>query len=84
VVLARSGLSIEVVPGQTVLDAVLAAGVGARYTCREGICGECETTVLEGVPDHRDEVLSEQERAANGSMMICCSGCRSGRLVLDL
>ncbi|MFT4248093.1 MAG: PDR/VanB family oxidoreductase [Pseudomonas sp.] len=84
VVLARSGLSIEVTTGQTVLDAVLAAGVSARYTCREGICGECETVVLEGVPDHRDEVLSEQERAANGSMMICCSGCRSGRLVLDL
>lgn len=83
-VLARSGLSIEMVPGQTVLDAVLAAGVAVRSTCREGLCGDCETGVLDGEPDHRDDVLSEQEHAANTTMMICCSGCKGSRLVLDL
>ncbi len=84
VVLARSGRSVQVAPGQTVLDALLAAGVAARSTCREGVCGDCEVAVLDGEPDHRDEVLSAQERAANASMMICCSGCKGSRLVLDL
>lgn len=84
VVLARSGQQVRVSPGQTILDALESAGVRAAYTCREGICGDCEVAVLEGTPDHRDDVLTEAERAGNGSMMICCSGCRGARLVLDL
>jgi ferredoxin len=50
----------------------------------EGICGACETKVIEGTPDHRDVVLTEAERQASKTMMICCSGCKSERLVLDL
>jgi vanillate O-demethylase ferredoxin subunit len=50
----------------------------------EGVCASCETRVLEGVPDHRDLVLSKEERAANKTMMICCSGSKGERLVLDL
>ncbi|WP_210538903.1 PDR/VanB family oxidoreductase [Pseudoxanthomonas spadix] len=84
VVLARSGRQVEVSPGQTVLDALEGAGVQVDYTCREGICGDCEVAVLEGTPDHRDDVLTEDERAANATMMICCSGCKGARLVLDL
>ena len=42
------------------------------------------TTVLEGQPDHRDDYLTEEEKAANKCIMICCSGSRSARLVLDL
>jgi ferredoxin len=53
-------------------------------SCEEGICGSCETTVLEGLPDHRDSVLTEAERARNKTMMVCVGGCRSERLVLDL
>jgi hypothetical protein len=48
------------------------------------VCGACETSVLDGVPEHRDLVLGEPERALNRTMMICCSGCKGDRLVLDL
>lgn len=84
VVLARSGRNVRVMEGQTILAALEASGIRIRHTCREGICGDCEVAVLEGVPDHRDDVLSDAERAANRSMMICCSGCVGERLVLDL
>ncbi|MEG3063960.1 MAG: 2Fe-2S iron-sulfur cluster binding domain-containing protein, partial [Comamonas sp.] len=53
-------------------------------SCEEGLCGACETLVLEGLPDHRDSVLTEAERQASQLMMICVSGCKSRRLVLDL
>jgi tetrachlorobenzoquinone reductase len=84
VVLAKSGKTIAVPPGKTILDAVLDAGIDAPYACMEGVCGTCETKVIEGEPDHRDLVLSQEERAASKTMMICCSGCNSARLVLDL
>jgi vanillate O-demethylase ferredoxin subunit len=84
VVLARSGRSVFVAPGSTILDTLLDAGVSVASSCLEGVCGTCETAVLDGVPDHRDSVLTEAERAANRTMMICCSGCRGDRLVLDL
>ena len=54
------------------------------FSCREGVCGTCETKVIEGEPDHRDSVLTTAERAENGSMMICVSRARSPELVLDL
>jgi tetrachlorobenzoquinone reductase len=60
------------------------AGIIPSYSCKEGICGACETKVLAGEVDHRDSILTQQERAANKSMMICVSGCRSNLLVLDL
>ena len=82
--LARAGRTIAVPPGHTILEALEDAGVVAPYSCREGVCGTCETVVLEGVPDHRDSVLSERERAANRTMLICCSGSKTDQLVLDL
>jgi ferredoxin-NADP reductase len=84
VVLARSGRTVHVPEHSTILDALHAAGVEVAHSCLEGVCGTCETKVLEGIPDHRDMVLTAQERAANRSMMICCSGSKSARLVLDL
>ncbi|MGW0207980.1 PDR/VanB family oxidoreductase [Streptomyces sp. NPDC003233] len=84
VVLARSGRTVTVPPGVSVLDAVRAAGVQVLYSCAEGTCGTCETDVLEGAPDHRDSVLTEEERSAGDTMMICVSRCRGARLVLDL
>jgi ferredoxin len=50
----------------------------------EGICGTCETAVLEGSPDHRDSVLDDDEKAENDCMMICVSRSLSEKLVLDL
>lgn len=82
--LARSGKTLEVADGTTILETVLDAGIEVPHSCMEGVCASCETRVLEGVPDHRDLVLTRQEREANRTMMICCSGSKSGRLVLDL
>jgi ferredoxin-NADP reductase len=84
VILAKSGREIDVLPGKTILDALNDAGIVTPYSCAEGVCGTCETFVLEGIPDHRDQILTEAEKTSNRKMMICCSGSKSGRLVLDL
>jgi vanillate O-demethylase ferredoxin subunit len=82
--LARSKQTIAVQPGQTILDALLAAGITVNYACSEGVCGTCETRVIEGVPDHRDLFLSKEEQEANKTIMVCCSGSKSSTLVLDI
>jgi tetrachlorobenzoquinone reductase len=82
--LARSKKLIEVAPGATLLDSLLSAGVDVEHSCMEGICGSCETRVISGCPDHRDSVLSASERASNTVMMVCVSGCKGEKLVLDL
>ncbi|MCE4054798.1 PDR/VanB family oxidoreductase [Pseudomonas sp. Au-Pse12] len=82
--LKKSGRTLAVDPAQSLLDVLLEAGCDIDHSCREGVCGSCETRVLEGEVDHRDGVLSKAERAANRSMMVCVSGCKSQRLVLDL
>ncbi|MFJ1968333.1 PDR/VanB family oxidoreductase [Streptomyces sp. NPDC087903] len=84
VVLERSGRTLTVAPDVSVLDTVRAAGVEVLFSCTEGTCGTCETDVLEGAPDHRDSVLSDEEREAGETMLICVSRCRGKRLVLDL
>ena len=82
--LARTQKEFLIPPGQSILQVLRDAGLNLRYSCEEGVCGECETAVISGTPDHRDSILTPRERAANKTMMICCGGCRSGRLVLDL
>ena len=75
--------AVFVKTGETILDALRGAGVDAPFSCTEGVCGSCEMRVLEGIPDHRDMVLTDAERVSNRSMMICCSGAKSETLVLD-
>lgn len=82
--LARSKRSVTVPAGKSLLDALLESGLNVQHSCREGICGACETAVIDGIPLHRDSVLSKSERAANATMMVCVSGCQGQRLVLDL
>ena len=82
--LKRQGKSFHVPVGASILDTLLANGVYVAHSCKEGVCGSCETRVLEGVPEHFDNVLSRRERESNEVMMVCCSGCSSGRLVLDI
>jgi len=60
------------------------AGCDPLYDCKRGECGVCQVTVLEGVPDHRDYYLSDDERAAGKVMQICISRSLGDRLVLDL
>jgi tetrachlorobenzoquinone reductase len=84
VVLARSKKELWVPPDQTILATLLENGIEVSRSCLEGVCGTCETVVLEGTPDHRDKVLSARERASNTKMMICCSGSIGDRLVLDI
>jgi vanillate O-demethylase ferredoxin subunit len=82
--LARSGQTIEVCSGESILDALLKRGIDAPYSCLEGVCSSCETRVISGIPDHRDLILSKEEREANDRMLICCSRSKSATLVLDL
>jgi tetrachlorobenzoquinone reductase len=82
--LARSNMTLVIPEGQSILDAALEAGLEPEYSCTSGTCGSCVTTVLDGEPDHRDYFLTDQEKAPGDRMMICCSGCRIGPLVLDL
>lgn len=84
VVLASSGRTIYVPADKTILQTLLDQGLSIARACQEGVCGTCETGVLDGVPDHRDAVLSPREKRANTRMMICVSGCHGDRLVLDL
>ncbi len=82
--LRASGRTVVVQPDVSILDALAEAGLPTVSSCNEGTCGTCETTVLEGVPDHRDSVLEEIEREANDCMLICVSRACTAKLVLDL
>jgi ferredoxin-NADP reductase len=84
VVLKRSGHILEVPPGRSVLEVVRTVVPSVEFSCSEGICGSCEIAVLEGEVDHRDGLLTEDERESNATMMICVSRARADRLVLDL
>jgi ferredoxin len=81
--LGYGGSVIKVGPDVSILQAVLAAGADVMYSCQEGTCGSCETTVLDGVVSHRDSLLSATERAT-GAMLICVSRAAGSRLVLDI
>ncbi|MEU3208266.1 PDR/VanB family oxidoreductase [Streptomyces cyaneofuscatus] len=80
--LHRSGRTVQVAAGQSVLAAVREELPHVSYSCEQGFCGTCHQRVLEGEIDHRDELLTDDER--RDSMLICVSRCRGGRLVLDL
>ena len=82
--LARSGEEHFIPEGQKILEVLYQAGVDVDYSCELGICGECVTRIISGIPEHHDSVLSEEEQAANEKVMICCCGCKTERLVLDM
>ena len=82
--LARSGVEYFIPEGETILNVLLDAGIDIDYSCELGICGACEQRVISGIPEHRDSILSEEEQAENKRVMICCAGCKTDRLVLDL
>ncbi|MEU0071544.1 PDR/VanB family oxidoreductase [Streptomyces sp. NPDC006332] len=81
--LAKSGGEYEIKEGENILDVLLAGGVDAPYSCQQGICGECVVRVLAGEPDHRDDILTDRERA-DGLFTTCSSRAHSPVLELDL
>lgn len=82
--LQRSGKTIHVAAGVSILDAVLAAGIDAPQGCRSGQCGACAVDVLDGKPDHRDVALNDADRLLFDRMCICVSRAKGARLVIDL
>lgn len=82
--LAGSGRVLPVPAEGTVLETLEDAGVDVLSSCRAGTCGTCETGVLAGEVDHRDGLLTAEERAAHDTMFVCVSRAAGPRLVLDL
>ncbi|HWD05915.1 MAG TPA: PDR/VanB family oxidoreductase [Amycolatopsis sp.] len=82
--IASTGMEITVPADRSLVDVLTEAGIDVLTSCEEGTCGTCETTVLSGRPDHRDCVLTDEERAANDRMLICVSRSQTPQLVLDL
>jgi len=82
--LKQSGLTLAVPPDRSILDVVENAGVQILSSCRSGTCGTCEVAVIDGVPDHKDDVLTADERRSNATVMTCVSRSLTPRLVLDL
>ena len=82
--LARCGRVFQIPVGRSVFEVLDEAGVELQSSCEQGICGACVTRVLAGVPDHRDQFLTDAEQALNDQFTPCCSRAKSPRLVLDL
>ena len=82
--LARSGRTLTVPAGQSLLEALEAAGTAVPNMCRKGVCGECAIPVLAGRIEHRDLYLTDDEKAANDTAMCCVSRAQDQELELDL
>ncbi len=82
--IASSGKLYNVSPEETIVDVLLANSIKVPISCEQGVCGTCLTRVLDGIPEHLDLYLSEEERVLNNQMLLCCSRSLSRLLVLDL
>lgn len=82
--IADTGAIIPVKPGQSVVAALAGHGIELPVSCEQGICGTCLTRIVDGIPDHRDSYLTDEERAANTAFLPCCSRAKSDCLVIDI
>lgn len=82
--LSKSGRSLTIGAQSNILDVLLLEGVDLAFSCMSGMCGSCRATVLQGTPDHRDEVLTNQERIEGDCIILCCSRSKTPVLILDL
>lgn len=78
------GSEYEIPSGRSIADVLIEAGEDVEVSCEKGICGSCIANVVEGTPDHRDHYLTEEEKAANDCIALCCSRALTPRLKLDL
>lgn len=79
-----TGQIVHVPIGTTIIQALEDAGLDPLYDCQRGDCGICQCDVIDGIPDHRDVILTDAEKASNTVMQICVSRAKSAKLVLDL
>ncbi|MNY56720.1 Phenoxybenzoate dioxygenase subunit beta [compost metagenome] len=84
VVARRSGKTVQVAEGQSIVEALTAVGIKIEVSCEQGVCGTCLCDVIEGEPDHRDVYLTDDEKSANDQILVCCSRAKSKKLVLDI
>lgn len=84
VVAKKSGKTFEVRPGETIANKLEENGIVVQVSCQSGVCGTCLTKVLEGMPDHRDLVQTDLEKASNAQITVCCSRSKTKTLVLDV
>lgn len=84
VIAKRSGKTVRVEEGKSIVDALATVGIKVNVSCEQGVCGTCLCNVLEGVPDHRDVFLTDEEKADNDQILLCCSRAKSDTLVLDI
>ncbi|BAI74414.1 vanillate monooxygenase (plasmid) [Azospirillum sp. B510] len=81
---SRSGVTVSVGGDDTIAKALARAGISIPVKCEEGVCGTCVTDVIDGTPDHRDQFLTDEERAEGTMICVCCSRAKSKSLVLDI
>jgi vanillate O-demethylase ferredoxin subunit len=84
VVIASSGETVRIPAGKSVVEILRQHDVDIEASCQQGVCGTCVTRVLEGEPEHRDRVLTSEQKAKNDQFTPCCSRSKSPVLVLDL
>lgn len=84
VVAQQSGKTIVVSEEETILQALAREGIDIEMSCEQGVCGTCMCDVIEGEPDHRDVYFTDEEKASNEQILVCCSRSKSARLVLDI
>lgn len=80
--IASTGEIITVQPGETILEALRRNGKYVPSICTQGVCGTCVVDLLDGIAEHRDSVLFENERSRK--IATCCSRALSPRLKLGL
>ena len=82
--LKRSARQFVIRPEESILSVLLDHGVDIDYSCREGLCGTCETRVLAGTPVHLDPTLAGKKDPPMNKIMVCVSRCAGAELTLDL
>ncbi|TCM66610.1 vanillate O-demethylase ferredoxin subunit [Acinetobacter calcoaceticus] len=84
VIAKQSNKTIQVAADQSILDALASHGIYVEKSCEQGVCGTCMCDVLEGLPEHRDVYLTDEEKQSNEQILVCCSRAHSECLVLDI